>query len=117
MHDEMLAYQRRTYKAEIVEALERGLEKGGYESAFKATADLLAEWYGKPGRRVRAWDVARRYLEAGDHEQAIDWLEKACDDHEPNLPYLGWPMYDSIRSDPRFQELYRRIGLPVDERQ
>jgi hypothetical protein len=79
--------------------------------------DLLTKLYGKPGRRVRAWDIARKYLEAGDHEQAINWLEKACDDHEPNLPYLGWPMYDPIRSDPRFQELYRRIGLPVDERQ
>jgi len=46
---------------------------------------------------------------------AIDWLEKAYEDHEPNLPYIGVPQFDPLHSDPRFQDLLRRMGLPVTE--
>ena len=60
--------------------------------------------------------IARRYLDAGDNDRAIDWLEKAYEERDPNLPYIGLPFYGPLRSDPRFQDLLRRIGLPVDEK-
>jgi TolB-like protein/Tfp pilus assembly protein PilF/predicted Ser/Thr protein kinase len=113
MHDEQLAFQRQTYAPELVEALERGLEEGGYEDAQRAIADVWGSWYGKPGRRVNAVNIARLYIEAGDNDMAIEWFEKAYKDHLPNMPYLGLPNHDPLRSDPHFQDLLRRIGLPV----
>ena len=57
--------------------------------------------------------IAHHYLRAGDNGRAIDWLERAYEVHNPNLPYLGAPDYDPLRSDPRFQDLLRRMNLPT----
>ena len=57
-------------------------------------------------------DIAQLYLEAGDTTNAMDWLERAFDYRDPNLPYLRLPAYDPLRADPRFQSLARRLGLP-----
>ena len=42
---------------------------------------------------------------------SLDWLEKAFDYRDPNLPYLRLPAYDPLRTDPRFQALVGRLGL------
>jgi hypothetical protein len=47
----------------------------------------------------------------------MDWLEKAYKDYDSNLPYIGGPHYDPLRSFPRFQELLRKMNLPVDEKE
>ena len=47
-------------------------------------------------------------------EQAFALLEKAYEAHDPQLQNLGVsPLYDPLRSDPRFQDLLRKIGLKV----
>ncbi len=63
-----------------------------------------------------AVNIAIKYMFAGYTTRAIDWLEKAYEDRDPNLPYLGKPVWDSARDDPRFQALLLRIGLPVEDR-
>src|SRR5262249_39228989 len=53
------------------------------------------------------------YLGLGDNEQALSWLEKAYAEHSVALTGMKVaPMYDPLRTDPRFQDLQRRIGLP-----
>jgi TolB-like protein len=48
----------------------------------------------------------------GDKDKAMMWLQKAYDDRADGLTWLNVePMLDDVRSDPRFQELIRRIGL------
>jgi tetratricopeptide (TPR) repeat protein len=118
MRDEQLAHQRQRIAPdpERVAAFERGLEEGGYEGAQRGIADVLAARYGKSGwGEFGASGIAFRYLDAGDYDLAIDWLEKAYDEHDPNLPYIGLPAYDPLRSYPRFKDLLRRIGLPFEE--
>jgi hypothetical protein len=51
-------------------------------------------------------------MDGRDSQRAIDWLEEAYEVGDPNLPYLGMTLFDPLRSDPRFQELARRINLP-----
>ena len=58
--------------------------------------------------------LAAQYAELGDKERAFARLEEAYQEHDPWLPMdLAAPRFDPLRSDPRFQDLLRRIGLPA----
>lgn len=113
MRDEQLADQklRIARDPERHAAFKRGFAEGGYEGAQRALADVYAARYEK-GTYNQAEGVALRYLDAGDKDRAIDWLYKSYADHDPQVTYIGRPHYDPLRSDPRFQALLRRIGLP-----
>jgi serine/threonine-protein kinase len=55
------------------------------------------------------------YLLAGLNEtsRALDCLEKAFNLRTPDIATIGvWPVFDSIRSEPRFRTLCRNMGLP-----
>jgi len=56
--------------------------------------------------------IASYYAQFGDNEQAFAFLEKAYKKKEVDVVTLKSTTYDPIRSDPRFQDLMRRIGLP-----
>jgi serine/threonine protein kinase/tetratricopeptide (TPR) repeat protein len=48
----------------------------------------------------------------GQHDRAFDWLEKAYEDRAQMLSEIkADPLFDSIRSDQRFADLLRRVGL------
>ena len=51
------------------------------------------------------------YASLGDADQAMNWLEKGYEDRF-NRGVLLRPGFDPLRSDPRFQDLVHRIGLP-----
>ena len=118
-HDEALAIYRKMFAddAELTAALEDGFKKASHKGAYRAVADLGAERYGKPGKRVRAATISGHYFHAENYDLAIDWLEKAYEEHDPGLPYLGLPSKDPLRSYPRFQALLRKMNLPVDEKE
>ncbi len=58
-----------------------------------------------------AAEIAMIYASLGDSDQAMAWLEKGYDERF-NPGVLLRPGLDPLRSDPRFQNLVRRIGLP-----
>jgi len=59
-----------------------------------------------------ALGFARIYAGLGDKEQAFTWLEKAYEERSSGLYLLNVdPIWDPLRSDPRFNDLLRRIGL------
>jgi len=118
-HDEALAIRRKKYAddAEITAALEDGFDKSGYEGAYRAVADFMAKRYGKPGEREGSANIAKWYIFAGDYEEAIDWLEKHYEEHGPGMPYIGLNTPDPMHSNPRFQDLLRKMNLPVDEKE
>jgi len=52
------------------------------------------------------------YIGLGDNDQAFAWLDKSLAAHSPGLTALKVdPIYDPLRSDPRFQPVLRRVGL------
>jgi len=55
-------------------------------------------------------EIAVIYAALGDTDQAMNWLEKGYDERF-NPGVLLRPGFDPLRSDPRFQDLVRRIGL------
>ena len=58
-----------------------------------------------------ASEIAMIYASLGDTDQAMNWLEKGFEERF-NPGVLLRPGFDPLRSDPRFQDLLRRIGLP-----
>jgi serine/threonine protein kinase/Flp pilus assembly protein TadD len=64
-------------------------------------------------RYVSPYLFAVVYLGLGDKDQAFVWLDKAFQDRSSFLIWLKVePQFDSLRDDPRFQDLLRRVGLP-----
>lgn len=63
-------------------------------------------------RYVPAYGFGFAYAALGDKEQAFQWLERSFQDRAWEITYLKVdPAMDSLRSDPRFNDLMRRVGL------
>jgi hypothetical protein len=61
---------------------------------------------------VPATSVALIYAGLGDKDQAFEWLERAYDQHAFQLQWITLePRFDDLRSDPRFQDLLRRMRI------
>jgi TolB-like protein/DNA-binding winged helix-turn-helix (wHTH) protein/Flp pilus assembly protein TadD len=58
-----------------------------------------------------ASEIAAIYASLGDTDQAMSWLQKGYEERF-NPGVLLRPGFDSLRSDPRFQDLASRVGLP-----
>ena len=68
-------------------------------------------------RRARSWegieDPVRPTAGLDDKEQAFAWLEKAYEERRQRMVWLNVDAFlDPLRSDPRFHDLLRRVGLP-----
>ena len=62
---------------------------------------------------VPAFFVALIYTGLEDKDQAFTFLEKACEERFNRLAYINVePLWDPLRSDPRFIALLRRLGFP-----
>ena len=75
---------------------------------------ILAARQNSRGRELKPTAVAGVYAWLGENNLALDWLEKAYDQRDPNLVFLNVaPNMDPLRSSPRFQSLVRRVNLPA----
>ena len=62
---------------------------------------------------VPATDFAVLAVGLGDTEEALNWLDKAYDERSTFLIYIAHDaLFDPLRTEPRFQNLVHRIGLP-----
>lgn len=106
------------------------LEKANAPSKSPAVEGILVRAYAQAGRRDDALrllaEMKRKraegyfpaaafvnaYLGLGDKEQTFVWLEEAFKERSNILQFVKThPFFDPIRSDPRFVDLERRIGL------
>jgi predicted Zn-dependent protease len=58
-----------------------------------------------------AAEIAMVYTSLGDSDQAMSWLKRGYEERF-NPGVLLRPGFDPLRSDPRFEDLVRRVGLP-----
>jgi DNA-binding winged helix-turn-helix (wHTH) protein/TolB-like protein/Tfp pilus assembly protein PilF len=124
-----LTYLKKNQPDQAIAAIQRSVTLSGGSVEEKA---YLCYAYGITGRRGEALKVLREiqeqrgkyvspYLMAliemglGNKNQALNWLNQAYSARSVNLIYLPVePVFDGLRSDARFAELVRRIGLPRD---
>ena len=58
------------------------------------------------------WELATRYARVGKKEEALYWLEKYFDNRPSSLPRINNnPELEILRSEPRFQEMIKKLGL------
>jgi len=95
----------------IVEAVKAEYAKSGYHGALKREAELTEELSKRT--YVDPALVARGYGKLGDKDKAFRWLEKAYAERSAFISYIKVVReYDSLRSDPRYANLLKRMGLP-----
>lgn len=113
-------------------------QKGMYEKALEIVTKNLGEGHwvhgyisGLAGKREKAVKginnrienseqsyvspaiIAFLYVGIGEREKALDWLGKAYEEGDMWLRYLKVaPIYDSLRSEPRFKALLQRMNFP-----
>lgn len=121
-------FERMGRYPEAIEALERSVATGVLHTN---PLGVLGYTYAVSGQREKALGVLRRledlakirpvshfsgamvYAGLGDRESALSSLEKAYEQRSPWLYMLrAYPWLESLRDEPRFQELVRRICLP-----
>jgi len=112
--DEVVRTLEISGEAEDAQALRRGLTEAGCLGAARRRLERDKE---RAKREfVAAASFARDYLRLGDKEEALNYLEKGYKERDGAMAYLAVdPFYDPLRSDPRFQNLLRRMNLPILE--
>jgi tetratricopeptide (TPR) repeat protein len=99
--------------AEFTAALDAGFGSGGWPSALRKGIEVtLAERKAKSGY-VSPYGIAGLYADLGDKEYAFEWLNTAFEEHDVTLTFIRTDfLFDSLRSDPRYAEIVRKVGLP-----
>ena len=100
---------------ELAATLDRAYKESGYEGAVRAASRKKLEQLRDKARReefVPAMDFVRLYVRLGDKDQAFAWLEKAYEERTRLIFAIKIdPLFDGLRTDPRFADLLRRLNL------
>jgi adenylate cyclase len=82
------------------------------EQTLRELEDLSKKRYVSPST------LATVFLGLGENEKCLDWLDKAFDDRDPVLWWIGSDqLYDGVRDEPRFQALMQKIAELKDTAQ
>ena len=97
--------------SEFAAAMEQGYRSAGWKGAL--TKGIEFQQARRQTGYCSALIIARFYADLGDEEQAFHWLNTAYQEHDWLLMGLNtYFQLDPLRSDPRFAELVRKVGLP-----
>ena len=125
------AYEQTGQFKKAVTESKKALHLAGGELSF--LAGFLGHALAVAGRKVEAQEILRdliglsnvKYSEPfgiaaihaglGERDQALEWLQKSCDEMSPFVSMFLKvdPKFESLRSDPRFADLLRRMNLQL----
>jgi TolB-like protein/DNA-binding winged helix-turn-helix (wHTH) protein/Tfp pilus assembly protein PilF len=124
-------YNRKGMYPESFAELQKALDRGGKNPFIDSTIALTYAEAGKRELAIRQLDkvkkefkppqsprglptaIAAVYSVLGEKDEAFKWLDRSYKARAANLLQIkSFPEFDSLRSDPRFEELLRRIGFP-----
>jgi tetratricopeptide (TPR) repeat protein len=123
-----VAYHAQGRTSEAMKELERALalddggEVGGWVGYFygkvgkRAEAEeILGKLQSARNRFIPAYGIAMIYTGLGETDSAFEWLARAFEDRSEGMAWLNVdPRLEGLRSDPRFEDLVRRVGLPTE---
>jgi TolB-like protein/Flp pilus assembly protein TadD len=113
--------------SEAITALEKAVSLANRGTRFLSS---LGYGYGVSGRKDLACEILKELSETstqryvapsdfaivsaglGEHDEAIRWLERACEERDSHVPGLNVdPRFAGLRTEPRFKALLKRLGL------
>jgi tetratricopeptide (TPR) repeat protein len=103
-------------KAKLLTFREGHLGYGHAISGNKKEAHELLDGLNDNSRpkHIIAYQIALIYCGLGERDYAFDWLEKAYEQHGPQLVWLKvTPEFEPLHSDPRWDNLLIRMGLGI----
>ena len=122
------AYLRKGDHRKALASFQRAIAAGGENSVVLSD---LAQTHALSGNRsealnilkklessaaqtfVSSWDLSFVYAALGEKKKALELLQTAADGHVGWVVRLGVdPAFENLRSEPQFQELVRRVGIP-----
>jgi serine/threonine protein kinase/Tfp pilus assembly protein PilF len=97
--------------SEFASALDQGFRAAGWKGALTKAIEV-SKAQRQSGSHSAAYGIAGLYADLGDKDQALAWLNTAYHERNPDMVGLKTDFrLDSLRSDPRFAELVRKMGL------
>ena len=123
-----LSYVQEGRRDESIAELRRALELSGHNPDIlgmlgyaQATADRRADARAtiaelkklSQKQYVSPFDIAGVLMGLGENDEAFKWLDKAYAEHVWIMGFIKVePVFDSVRSDPRYHRFVHKIGLP-----
>jgi serine/threonine-protein kinase len=97
--------------AKDVQARKDVYKKSGWNAYLQTSLDQLVEKSPEP--RFAPFVIASFFARANKRDEMLAWLEKGYEERDFRMTLIGVSFeFDRFRSDPKFQELVRRMGLP-----
>ena len=99
--------------AEFAAAMEIGFRAGGWPGALRKGIEVSLVQRKTSTDFTSSYQIAQLYADLGDKDHAFGWLNTACQEHDWLVIGVRTDFtMDSLRSDPRYSELVRKIGFP-----
>ena len=99
------------FPPEVLKKINDAYARSGWKGYLETSLDQLVS--NSTGRRFPPSMIAMYYARLDRKDEAIQWLEKAFEERDFRMTTLSVSFeYDNLRSDPRFKQLMRRMGLP-----
>jgi len=97
---------------EIASAMDEGFHSGGWPGALHRAIEVSLAQRKANTEYVSPYGIAQDYADLGDKDHAFEWLNTAYQEHDVFLFSLRTDFtMDSLRSDARYAEMVRKIGL------
>jgi tetratricopeptide (TPR) repeat protein len=107
----IVAARRVAKDEEMAVALEEGFADGGY----RGFVETMTRYF-ENSDQAQPTGTAMIHARLGDREAAFEWLEKGFEMRTRSMVNINVePQFDDLRSDPRFQDLLRRMNFPAQE--
>jgi len=99
------------HESDFAAALDDGFKSGGWKRALSKGIQIREQQ--RKNGYSSAFFIATLYAELGDNDRAFQWLGTAYQERDWLLTALKTDfLLDPLHSDPRFEQLARKIGLP-----
>jgi tetratricopeptide (TPR) repeat protein len=100
-----------THSGGSTEALAGLAQAHGVAGDRSVMESILRELSESSARYVSPYNIARAYASVDDKQRALEWLERAYQEHNPDLIELTRePSFASLRSEAKFRQLVSKIG-------